>query len=72
MTVDIGTGYYMEKTIPEAVQFFERKIEYLKQNIERLQPIVMDKHKDKTAVEEALDGKTRAMQAAAQASAPRQ
>ena len=57
--VDLGTGYYMEKarhrlaprpsrpqTIGEAAAFFDRKIEYLTQNIGRLQPLIMNKYKD--------------------------
>eukprot|EP00042_Codosiga_hollandica_P018842 m.56584 g.56584 ORF g.56584 m.56584 type:complete len:157 (-) comp48954_c0_seq3:121-591(-) len=65
VTIDIGTGYFMEKTIPEAIRFFDRKIEHLKKNIEQLQPVLMSKHKDKTAVEEMLESKLAGSQQAA-------
>jgi hypothetical protein len=39
-------SFITPQSIPEASSFFERKIEYLTNNINRLQPIIMEKMKD--------------------------
>ncbi|KAI8803170.1 Prefoldin [Cladochytrium replicatum] len=35
--VDVGTGYYVQKPIPDAKDFYKRKTDYLKSNMETLQ-----------------------------------
>ncbi|KAI8809340.1 Prefoldin subunit 5 [Cladochytrium replicatum] len=35
--VDVGTGYYVQKAIPDAKDFYRRKSDYLKANMEKLQ-----------------------------------
>lgn len=35
--VDIGTGYYVEKTLDEAKIYFQGKLDYLKQQMEMIQ-----------------------------------
>lgn len=35
--VDIGTGYYVEKTLEEAKLYFQRKLDYLKQQMDMIQ-----------------------------------
>lgn len=64
VTVDIGTGYYLQKTIPGAKEFFTRRATFLKSKIEELQPVVMSKVKEKNMVEGALQSKMQAMQGA--------
>ena len=45
--VDVGTGYYIEKTIEGAKGFFQRRNVFLKEKIEQIQPIVMGKMREK-------------------------
>ncbi|CAD5114734.1 DgyrCDS3775 [Dimorphilus gyrociliatus] len=34
--VELGTGYFVEKSIPEAEKFFKRKLDFLKKEIEKI------------------------------------
>ena len=52
-----GTGYYIEKTVEAASDFFSRRASFLKTKIEELQPVVMNKVREKGAVEEALQAR---------------
>ncbi|KAL5509324.1 hypothetical protein EMCRGX_G004666 [Ephydatia muelleri] len=48
--VEIGTGYYVRKTLKDAVAFFERRIDYVTRNLENLQLGLIEKHKIREAV----------------------
>ena len=63
--VDVGTGYFIEKSIPAAAEYFQRKAVFLKAKIEELQKPVMAKMKEKNQLEELIQQQTAAMQAAA-------
>ena len=41
--VDIGTGYYAQKTIDDAKKYFEKKIQFLTKQMEQLQPLLQQK-----------------------------
>ncbi len=41
--VDVGTGYFMEKSIPDARDFYSRKIDFLRANLEKLQETISAK-----------------------------
>ncbi|KAF9173875.1 subunit of tubulin prefoldin [Mortierella sp. AD011] len=41
--VDIGTGYYVEKTTEDAIKFYNRKVEFVKENLEKIQAAVTQK-----------------------------
>jgi prefoldin alpha subunit len=41
--VDIGTGYYVQKTVEDARKYFEKKIDFLTKQMEQLQPILQQK-----------------------------
>ena len=43
--VDIGTGYYVEKESTAAQQYFERKVKFVTENMERVQAIGNEKAK---------------------------
>jgi prefoldin alpha subunit len=43
--VDIGTGYVLEKTAPQANEYFDRQIAMLKENIDRLSQMISTKRK---------------------------
>lgn len=41
--VDIGTGYYVQKSVEDAKKYFEKKIQFLAKQMEQLQPILQQK-----------------------------
>jgi prefoldin alpha subunit len=41
--IDIGTGYYAQKSIDEARKYFEKKIQFLAKQMEQLQPLLQQK-----------------------------
>ncbi|XP_013398795.1 prefoldin subunit 5 [Lingula anatina] len=66
--VDIGTGYYVEQEVENAKQYFQRKVDYLTKQMEKLQPILQDKYRTKQAVMEVLQLRVQAQLAAQQQS----
>ncbi|XP_039273229.1 prefoldin subunit 5-like [Styela clava] len=55
--VDIGTGYYVEKKTKDAEEYFNRKVDYLKRQMESLQTILQQKFQNKQMVTEVLQTK---------------
>lgn len=55
--VDIGTNYYVEKSVEEADEFFKRKIDFLKQQMDKMQPAVQQKYQTKQIILEVLQSK---------------
>ncbi|XP_005365498.1 prefoldin subunit 5-like [Microtus ochrogaster] len=55
--VDVGTGYYVEKTADDAKDFFKRKIDFLTKQMEKIQPALQEKHAMKQAVMEMMSQK---------------
>merc|ERR1711894_831584 len=55
--VDIGTGYYVERTVDQAREYFSRKVDYLTKQMEKVQPILAEKYKMRQAVMEMLQMK---------------
>ncbi|NXW92120.1 PFD5 protein, partial [Alopecoenas beccarii] len=55
--IDIGTGYYVEKTADDARDFFKRKIDFLTKQMEKIQPALQEKHAMKQAVVEMMSQK---------------
>ncbi|XP_073469683.1 prefoldin subunit 5 [Lithobates pipiens] len=62
--VDVGTGYYVEKTAADAKDFFKRKIDFLTKQIEKIQPALQEKHGMKQAVIEMMSIKIQQLTAA--------
>ncbi|KAL9040037.1 MAG: hypothetical protein Q9180_002171 [Flavoplaca navasiana] len=54
LLVDIGTGFYVEKTPPAARQFYTAKVEELGKNLKDLETIVQGKQGNLTVVEDVL------------------
>ncbi|KAL2059668.1 hypothetical protein ABVK25_000961 [Lepraria finkii] len=52
--VDIGTGFYVEKTPPAAQDFYSRKVEELGRNLQDLEKIVQGKQGNLNVVEDIL------------------
>ena len=65
--VDIGTGFYVEKTTADAQKFYEGKVEELGKNIKDLENIVNGKANNLRMVEEVLRQKVLAGQQGGQA-----
>ena len=55
--IDVGTGYYVEKTAEDAKDFFKRKIDFLTKQMEKIQPALQEKHAVKQAVTEMMSQK---------------
>ncbi|OCT92991.1 hypothetical protein XELAEV_18016057mg [Xenopus laevis] len=62
--IDVGTGYYVEKTVKDAKDFFKRKVEFLTKQIEKIQPALQEKHAMKQAVIEMMSIKIQQLTAA--------
>ncbi|KAL7750378.1 subunit of tubulin prefoldin [Sorochytrium milnesiophthora] len=70
VVIDVGTGYYIEKKVPDAVKFYERKITYLQGNLDKLQETVSGKQNNMRVLVDVLQYKTAmAMKAAKEAQA---
>lgn len=55
--VDVGTGFYVEKSVADAQSFYAKKIEELGKNIKDLENIVNGKANNLRVVEEVLRSK---------------
>ncbi|KAL8164006.1 UNVERIFIED_CONTAM: Prefoldin subunit 5 [Gekko kuhli] len=55
--IDVGTGYYVEKSVENARDFFKRKIDFLTKQMEKIQPALQEKHAMKQAVVEMMSQK---------------
>lgn len=60
--VDVGTGFFVEKRVDEAVIFYEGKVKELQTNLSELEKILANKTETVTAVEGALRQKILASQ----------
>ncbi|XP_015771905.1 PREDICTED: prefoldin subunit 5-like [Acropora digitifera] len=58
--VNVGTGYYVEKGLKEADEYFGRKVDLVTQQLELLQPKLVEKHKLKQAIQDILTLKVQA------------
>jgi prefoldin alpha subunit len=58
--VDIGTGYYVEKESSAAADYFNRKVKYVTENMERVQEIGNDKAKIRELVMDVMQEKLKA------------
>lgn len=57
--VDIGTGYFVEKTVEAAREFYKSKGEYLKGQLENLQNTIQEKQNSLQLVVETIQYKVR-------------
>jgi prefoldin alpha subunit len=55
--IDIGTGYYVTKSVIEAKDFFHRKMVYVKQTMDQLQKTLAEKRTQLGYVVEVLQMK---------------
>ena len=54
LLVDIGTGFYVEKTPPQATKFYTAKVEDLAKNLAEIEKVVGGKGENLRVVEDVL------------------
>lgn len=59
--IDIGTGYYAEKNLEESKDYFKRKVEYVQEQVEKIDKIQMQKSRYLSAVHEVMEEKFKEM-----------
>ncbi|GMI38909.1 hypothetical protein TrCOL_g3919 [Triparma columacea] len=57
VTVELGTGFYATKTVPEAVKFLQRKIDLVGKNADGLLQVVSMTRKNIEAIMMTMQGK---------------
>jgi len=62
--VDIGTGYYVEKTLEDAIDYFKRKVDFLGTQIDKVQHVGREKSGIRQAIMEVMETKIAQYQAA--------
>lgn len=55
--VDIGTGYYAQKSIPDAKDYFDRSVSYIKEQIDKIQQLTVDRSKVRDAAVDVIETK---------------
>lgn len=60
--VDVGTGYFVEKSTKDATRFYEGKVEDLNKNLSDIEKVVGVKNADLRAIEDVLRAKVLAEQ----------
>nr|CAG4652379.1 EOG090X0NBB [Triops cancriformis] len=55
--IEIGTGYYAEKKMADAKDYFKRRVKFLTEQIEKLQLIGLEKSKIREAIMEVMEMK---------------
>lgn len=62
LLIDVGTGYFVEKTRKEAIDYFQRKIEFVGTQMETVQGYLKQKLMAKQKVDETLQAKVAQLQ----------
>ena len=52
--VDVGTGYYIEKSVADAQVFYRNKVDSVQENIADLEKIIAQKSQNVRIVEEGM------------------
>jgi prefoldin alpha subunit len=55
--VEIGTGYYVEKEVPAAREYFANKVKYVTEQMEKVQAIGNEKNKIRELVMDVMEQK---------------
>lgn len=64
--IDVGTGYYLEKSQGDAKDFFERKVKMMTSNMTKIQAVAQEKSKVVSVVNEVMREKIQQQLAAQQ------
>ena len=62
LLIDVGTGYFVEKNREEAIEYFQRKIEFIGKQMETIQGYLKQKVLAKQKVDETLQVKVAQLQ----------
>lgn len=65
--IDIGTGYYVEKDIATSKDYFKRKVDYVQEQMDKIDTLGRQKSKVLNAVIDVIEMKVAALQAQQQA-----
>lgn len=65
--IDIGTGYYVEKDITTSKDYFKRKVDYVQEQMDKIDMLGRQKSKVLNAIIDVIEMKVAALQAQAQA-----
>eukprot|EP00045_Choanoeca_perplexa_P007312 m.64978 g.64978 ORF g.64978 m.64978 type:complete len:165 (+) comp14019_c0_seq1:36-530(+) len=52
--IDLGTGYYVEKSTTKASEFFDRKIAFVTKRLEELQKVARSKAGERSSLEQSI------------------
>jgi prefoldin alpha subunit len=63
--MDIGTGYFVEKSPEQGVDYCKRKINLVRENMEKLIEVITEKRKQAMQVTQTFQAKMQAMEAQA-------
>ena len=66
LIIDIGTGYYVEKDIAASKEYFNKKVKYVAEQMEKVQAIGNEKSSVHEAVMDVMEMKLKAQFAAQQ------
>ncbi|KAI8368075.1 prefoldin, alpha subunit [Blakeslea trispora] len=55
--VDVGTGYYIEKSVGDASKFYSDKVDYVKKNLGTLEKTITDKQSTLRAIVSVMQDK---------------
>ncbi|XP_017880034.1 prefoldin subunit 5 [Ceratina calcarata] len=55
--IDIGTGYYAEKNIADAKDYFDRRVAYVTEQMEKIQQLGLEKSKVRDATVDVIEMK---------------
>ncbi|CAO3616761.1 unnamed protein product [Mucor hiemalis] len=55
--VDVGTGYFVEKSVGDASKFYNDKVDYVKKNLATLEKTITDKQSTLRAIVNVMQDK---------------
>ncbi|ROT76000.1 prefoldin subunit [Penaeus vannamei] len=58
LLIDIGTGYYVERDVPGAKDYFTRKVKFVTEQMEKIQKIAAEKSKLREVVMDIMEVKS--------------
>lgn len=67
--LDVGTGYYVEKDLTTSKDYFKRKVDYVQEQMDKIDMLGRQKSKVLNAVIDVIEMKVAALQAQQQAAA---
>ena len=64
--VDVGTGYYIQQSVPRAQDFFGKRMAQMKESMDQISEAIQQKQKQQNQLIDVMRQKTQAQQQAAQ------